>query len=167
VATVATHCSTWAQTSGSSRTVMRNPAASCVWKRGTSSSGRIRDFRFNAAPCRPRSGRSSWTSRISWARQADFAHRQACHWIKQLAGLRDGGSEAPFEGAVIWLWGRPMAGYVTSSFASPVLGKAVMLGWLRLASMASCLMKCYHRWPVSCDALPIRHFMIKEGSPRM
>jgi len=38
---------------------------------------------------------------------------------------------APHEGAVIW-HGSEYAGYVTSSAFSPVLGKAVMLGWLRL-----------------------------------
>jgi len=38
---------------------------------------------------------------------------------------------APFEGSVIY-HGADYAGYVTSSFRSPVLGKTVMLGWLRL-----------------------------------
>jgi glycine cleavage system aminomethyltransferase T len=38
---------------------------------------------------------------------------------------------APLEGAGIHFGGE-YAGYVTSSFASPVLGKAIMLGWLRV-----------------------------------
>jgi glycine cleavage system aminomethyltransferase T len=38
---------------------------------------------------------------------------------------------APFEGSLIY-YGAEYAGYVTSSFASPLLGKSVMLGWLRL-----------------------------------
>lgn len=49
---------------------------------------------------------------------------------KQLVGLEMEGP-APIEGAVIW-HGSHYGGYVTSSFFSPVLGKTVMLGWLRL-----------------------------------
>ena len=49
---------------------------------------------------------------------------------KQLVGFEMDG-EAPLEGAVIRV-GDAYAGYVTSSTASPVLGRAVMLGWLRL-----------------------------------
>jgi glycine cleavage system aminomethyltransferase T len=41
----------------------------------------------------------------------------------------------PIEGAVIW-HGDDYAGYVTSSAASPSLGKAVMLGWVRLVDGA-------------------------------
>ncbi|MEZ4607390.1 MAG: glycine cleavage T C-terminal barrel domain-containing protein [Deinococcales bacterium] len=37
---------------------------------------------------------------------------------------------APKEGAVIWQEG-DYAGYITSSSYSPLLGKSVMLGWLR------------------------------------
>ena len=47
-----------------------------------------------------------------------------------LTGFALDGS-APPEGAVIWNGGE-YAGYVTSSTWSPVLGKSVALGWLRL-----------------------------------
>jgi len=53
---------------------------------------------------------------------------------KQLVGLEMEGP-APIEGAVIWN-GTTYGGYVTSSFYSPLLGKTVMLGWLRLADGA-------------------------------
>jgi len=49
---------------------------------------------------------------------------------KQLVGLVMDGP-APLEGSIIW-HGTDYAGYVTSSFASPVLGKTVMLGWVKL-----------------------------------
>jgi glycine cleavage system aminomethyltransferase T len=47
---------------------------------------------------------------------------------KRLVGLEMAG-DAPIEGAVMWHAGQ-FAGYVTSSTRSPVLGKAIMLGWL-------------------------------------
>ncbi|MEZ5316713.1 MAG: glycine cleavage T C-terminal barrel domain-containing protein [Vicinamibacterales bacterium] len=57
---------------------------------------------------------------------------------RQLVGLEVEG-EAPPEGAVIWRASndggdppRAYAGYVTSSAHSPVLGRSVMLGWVRL-----------------------------------
>jgi sarcosine oxidase subunit alpha len=49
---------------------------------------------------------------------------------RQLVGL-ESDEAAPPEGAIIWHDAK-YAGYVTSSFWSPVLGKAVMLGWLKL-----------------------------------
>lgn len=49
---------------------------------------------------------------------------------RQLAGLEMEGP-APAEGALIWK-GSDYVGFVTSSAFSPVLGKAVMLGWLKL-----------------------------------
>lgn len=49
---------------------------------------------------------------------------------RQLVGL-EMANPAPIEGAVIYHQGE-YAGYVTSSFASPLLGKTVMLGWLKL-----------------------------------
>jgi glycine cleavage system aminomethyltransferase T len=49
---------------------------------------------------------------------------------KQLVGLELDGP-APIEGAVLW-HGSEYAGYVTSSSASPALGKAVMLGWVKV-----------------------------------
>jgi glycine cleavage system aminomethyltransferase T len=49
---------------------------------------------------------------------------------RQLVGLEMEGP-APTEGALLWR-GLDYAGYVTSSLLSPVLGKAVMLGWLKL-----------------------------------
>ena len=51
---------------------------------------------------------------------------------KQLVGL-EMDAPAPLEGSVIYN-GTDYAGYVTSSNASPLLGKAVMLGWVRLAN---------------------------------
>ena len=66
----------------------------------------------------------------------DFVGRQAVLRTnkialdRQLAGFEMEGA-APLEGAGIHFGGE-YAGYVTSSFASPVLGKAIMLGWLRL-----------------------------------
>ena len=50
---------------------------------------------------------------------------------RRLVGLTVDG-EAPTEGSPIWSDG-DIVGHVTSSFASPVLGRAVMLGWLRRA----------------------------------
>jgi glycine cleavage system aminomethyltransferase T len=38
---------------------------------------------------------------------------------------------APLEGEVLWRNGE-YAGYVTSSFQSPVLGRAIMLAWMKL-----------------------------------
>lgn len=49
---------------------------------------------------------------------------------KQLVGL-EMASPAPPEGAIIWSGG-DYAGYMTSSADSPLLGKAIMLGWLYL-----------------------------------
>jgi glycine cleavage system aminomethyltransferase T len=49
---------------------------------------------------------------------------------KQLVGLEMDGP-APSEGECIW-HGSDYAGYVTSSTFSPVLGKSVMLGWVKL-----------------------------------
>lgn len=48
---------------------------------------------------------------------------------RQLVGF-EMAHPAPLEGAVIY-HGDTYAGYVTSSFASPVLGKTVLLGWLK------------------------------------
>ncbi len=49
---------------------------------------------------------------------------------KQLVGLEMDG-EAAYEGATIW-YGDEYAGYITSSFTSPLMQKGVMLGWLYL-----------------------------------
>ncbi|MEZ4631732.1 MAG: glycine cleavage T C-terminal barrel domain-containing protein [Deinococcales bacterium] len=49
---------------------------------------------------------------------------------KQLVGFEMLDKTAPKEGAVIWQEG-DYAGYITSSSYSPLLGKSVMLGWLR------------------------------------
>lgn len=49
---------------------------------------------------------------------------------RQLVGFTMEGP-APLEGSVIY-HGTTYAGYVTSSFASPVLGKTILLGWLKL-----------------------------------
>jgi glycine cleavage system aminomethyltransferase T len=49
---------------------------------------------------------------------------------KQLVGLEMDGP-APIEGAVVYR-GADYGGYVTSSFASPLLGKTVLLAWVKL-----------------------------------
>ena len=76
---------------------------------------------------------------MEWAVKLDkqnFVGRQAVTRTnkvpldKQLAGFVMA-APAPLEGAVIWNGGE-YAGYVTSSTYSPVLGKVVMLGWLKL-----------------------------------
>jgi glycine cleavage system aminomethyltransferase T len=76
---------------------------------------------------------------MEWAvkvEKPDFVGRQAVLRTnkvaldRQLAGFEMEGA-APVEGASIH-FGSEYAGYVTSSFTSPVLGRAVMLGWLRL-----------------------------------
>jgi sarcosine oxidase subunit alpha len=81
----------------------------------------------------PRRVDMEWAVKLD---KQDFVGRQAVLRTnkialdRQLAGFEMAG-EAPFEGSVI-RYGAEYAGYLTSSFASPVLGKAVMLGWLRL-----------------------------------
>lgn len=81
----------------------------------------------------PRRINHEWAVKLD---KGDFVGRQALLRTnkipldKQLVGLEMEGA-APFEGAVIHHRG-VYAGYVTSSFASPLLGKTVMLGWLRL-----------------------------------
>jgi glycine cleavage system T protein len=50
---------------------------------------------------------------------------------RRLVGLTMAGA-APTEGSPIWSSG-DVIGHVTSSFASPVLGRSVMLGWLKRA----------------------------------
>jgi glycine cleavage system aminomethyltransferase T len=51
----------------------------------------------------------------------------ALHDHRRLFGMTMDGP-APIEGSPIMVDGR-IVGHVTSSFASPVLGRAVMLGW--------------------------------------
>ena len=81
----------------------------------------------------PRRVDMEWAVKLD---KEDFVGRQAVLRTnkipldKQLVGLELEGP-APFEGSVIYN-GTTYAGYVTSSFRSPVLGKTVMLGWLRL-----------------------------------
>jgi sarcosine oxidase subunit alpha len=75
---------------------------------------------------------------MEWAVKLDkdFVGRQALLRTnklpldKQLVGFEMDGA-APFEGVIIEYEGK-YAGFVTSSTYSHVLGKAVMLGWLRL-----------------------------------
>jgi sarcosine oxidase subunit alpha len=50
---------------------------------------------------------------------------------RRLVGLTMAGA-APIEGSPIWSDG-DIVGHVTSSFESPLLGRAVMLGWLKRA----------------------------------
>lgn len=86
----------------------------------------------------PRRMHHEWAVKLD---KADFVGRQAVVRTskipldRQLAGLEMDGP-APLEGALIYhsdAAGREtFAGYVTSSTWSPVLGKAVMLGWLEL-----------------------------------
>jgi glycine cleavage system aminomethyltransferase T len=82
----------------------------------------------------PRRVDMEWAVKLD---KEDFVGRQAVLRTnkipldKQLVGLEMEG-EAPFEGSVLYHNGQ-YAGYVTSSFRSPVLGKTVMLAWLRLS----------------------------------
>lgn len=79
----------------------------------------------------PRRLNHDWAVKLE---KADFVGRQAVIRTnkipldKQLVGFEQAG-EAPIEGAVIWHNGQ-FVGHITSSTYSPVLGKAVMLGWL-------------------------------------
>jgi len=81
----------------------------------------------------PRRIDMEWAVRLD---KADFVGRQAvlrtnkAPLDKQLVGL-EMDAPAPVEGAVIWR-GSEYAGYVTSSAQSHALGKAVMLGWVKL-----------------------------------
>ncbi len=81
----------------------------------------------------PRRLNHEWAVKLD---KRDFVGRQAILRTnkvpldRQLTGLETHGP-APHEGALIWK-GSDYAGHVTSSAFSPVLGKAVMLGWLKL-----------------------------------
>jgi len=81
----------------------------------------------------PRRIQHEWAVKLD---KSDFIGRQAVlrtnkePFDKQLVGFEMEG-QAPFEGAVIWHQGQ-YAGYVTSRTTSPLLGKAVLLGWLYL-----------------------------------
>ncbi|MCB9162417.1 MAG: (2Fe-2S)-binding protein, partial [Caldilineaceae bacterium] len=85
----------------------------------------------------PRRIRHEWAVKLD---KDDFVGRQAVVRTnkipldRQLVGLEMDGP-APLEGALIYS-GEAFAGYVTSSTWSPVLGKAVMLGWLELCDGA-------------------------------
>ncbi|MCB0160367.1 MAG: aminomethyltransferase family protein, partial [Caldilineaceae bacterium] len=85
----------------------------------------------------PRRIRHEWAVKLD---KDDFVGRQAVVRTnkipldRQLVGLEMEGP-APREGALIY-HGGAFAGYVTSSTWSPVLGKAVMLGWLELCDGA-------------------------------
>jgi glycine cleavage system aminomethyltransferase T len=78
---------------------------------------------------------------------------------KQLVGLEMDGS-APFEGSVIYC-GSEYAGYVTSSFCSPLLGKTVLLGWLKLFDNALPTRVTIDGRPAQRVAIP---FYDKEGA---
>lgn len=78
---------------------------------------------------------------------------------KQLVGLEMAGP-APFEGSVIY-HGSEYAGYVTSSFTSPLLGKSVLLGWLRLFDNALPTEVTIDGRPAQRVAIP---FYDKEGA---
>jgi glycine cleavage system aminomethyltransferase T len=81
----------------------------------------------------PRRLNHEWAVKLD---KSDFVGRQAIRRTnkvpldRQLVGFEMAGP-APHEGANIW-HGSDYAGYVTSSAFSPVLGKTVMLGWLKL-----------------------------------
>ncbi len=80
----------------------------------------------------PRRIQHEWAVRMD---KPDFVGKQAILRTnklpldRQLVAFEMAGG-APLEGSVIYHNGT-YAGYVTSSFASPILGKTVMLGWLR------------------------------------
>jgi glycine cleavage system aminomethyltransferase T len=81
----------------------------------------------------PRRLNHEWAVKLD---KSDFVGMQAIRRTnkvpldRQLVGFEMAGP-APHEGAVIW-HGNDYAGYVTSSAFSPILGKTVMLGWLKL-----------------------------------
>ena len=81
----------------------------------------------------PRRINHEWAVKID---KPDFVGKQAILRTnkipldKQLVGFEMKGA-APLEGSLLWHEGN-WAGFVTSSFASPVLGKTVLLGWLKL-----------------------------------
>jgi len=110
----------------------------------------------------PRRVDMEWAVKLD---KQDFVGRQAVLRTnkipldKQLVGFEMEGA-APFEGSVIY-YGADYAGYVTSSFRSPVLGKTVMLGWLRLFNDAL-------PTEVTIDGRPARRVSIpfydKEGA---
>ncbi|MCA9973388.1 MAG: (2Fe-2S)-binding protein, partial [Anaerolineales bacterium] len=85
----------------------------------------------------PRRIRHEWAVKLD---KGAFVGRQAVIRTnkipldRQLAAFEMPGP-APLEGALIWHDGT-YAGYVTSSTFSPVLGKAVLLGWLALSDGA-------------------------------
>ncbi len=82
----------------------------------------------------PRRLRHEWMVNLDAG--GDFVGRHAVERTgripldKVLVGLESDGP-APFEGAVAWRTDGEYAGYVTSSAWSPVLDRAVMLGWIR------------------------------------
>ncbi len=81
----------------------------------------------------PRRIRHEWAVKLD---KEDFVGRQAVVRTNKIALDRqlaafEMDSPAPLEGALIYA-GDIYAGYVTSSTDSPILGKAVMLGWLHL-----------------------------------
>lgn len=91
-----------------------------------------------------------WAARLS---KPDFIGKQALVRTnrlplnKRLLGW-DMEGPAPAEGAVLWQYGNPV-GQVTSSRFSRILGKSVMLGWLRTGSGQP--------EDVMCEGRPIRH----------
>ena len=67
--------------------------------------------------------KSDFLGRVALARTSSLPDH------RRLVGLTMPG-EAPVEGSPIWSEG-DVIGHVTSSFTSPTLGRAVMLGWLK------------------------------------
>jgi glycine cleavage system T protein (aminomethyltransferase) len=100
----------------------------CVWKRATSSSGRI-----------PISNTTPSKLGADWAvkmQKPDFIGKEALLRMSEfpiqqrLAPIRFDGTAAPPEGAVLLANGQQV-GHLTSSGYSPVLGYAITMGWIR------------------------------------
>jgi glycine cleavage system aminomethyltransferase T len=80
----------------------------------------------------PRRVRMDWAARMDkpfFIGRAALARTEPLEDRRRLHGFTMDG-DAPVEGSPIWVDGR-IVGHVSGSWQSPVLGKAVMLGWLK------------------------------------
>ena len=80
----------------------------------------------------PRRVRMDWAARMDkpfFIGRAALARTEPLEDRRRLHGFTMDG-DAPIEGSPIWVDGR-IVGHVSGSWQSPILGKAVMLGWLK------------------------------------
>src|SRR6476659_268653 len=80
----------------------------------------------------PRRVRMDWAARMDkpyFIGRAALARTEPLEDRRRLHGFTMDG-DAPVEGSPIWVDGR-IVGHVSGSWQSPILGKAVMLGWLK------------------------------------